>query len=177
MTQFVSPRRHRHLPTFKMPAPIKAVGMALCLAASLGSAPAAHAQAQVQEGQAQRLPTTMLGAGMYNIKVEVAQTPQQHAIGLMWRKTMPANEGMLFIFPQPAQQCFWMKNTLLPLSIAFVGDDGSIVNLDEMLPQTDSPHCSTKPVRFVLEMNKGWFTKHGFKPGDKLTGQPFGAPR
>lgn len=173
MTQFVSPVRHRLLPRLKMTAPLKALGAALCLAASLGAMPAA----QAQEGQPQRLPTTTLGAGMYNIKVEVAQTLQQHAIGLMWRKTMPTNEGMLFIFPQAAQQCFWMKNTLLPLSIAFVGDDGSIVNLDEMLPQTEAPHCSTKPVRFVLEMNKGWFTKHGFKPGDKLTGQPFGAPR
>ncbi len=174
MTQFVLPDLFGRLPAFKMPAPVKALGVALCLAATLGGATAALAQ---DGGQPQRLPTTTLGAGMFNIKVEVAQTPQQHAIGLMWRKTMPANEGMLFVFPQAAQQCFWMKNTLLPLSIAFVGDDGRIVNLDEMLPQTEAPHCSTKPVRFVLEMNKGWFTKHGFKPGDKLTGQPFGSAR
>jgi uncharacterized protein len=86
---------------------------------------------------------------------------------------MPANEGMLFVFESPSQQCFWMKNTLLPLSVAFVEEDGTIANIDEMLPQTLESHCSTKPVRFVLEMNKGWFAKRGIKPGTRLTGAPF----
>jgi len=154
----------------------KTVGTALWLAAArLGMNP--WAQAQAQDGQPQRLSTTTLGAGMYNIKVEVAQTPQEHATGLMWRTSMPANEGMLFIFPRAGQQCFWMKNTLLPLSIAFIDDSGRIVNLDEMQARTETPHCSTQPVRFVLEMNKGWFKKHGFKPGDQLKGAPFGTPR
>ena len=91
----------------------------------------------------------------------------------MFRKTMGTNEGMLFIFDEPRQQCFWMKNTLLPLSVAFIDDDGSVVNIDDMKPQTLDSHCSTKPVRFVLEMNVGWFDKRGIKAGSKFQGEPF----
>ncbi|WP_052162814.1 DUF192 domain-containing protein [Aquabacterium sp. NJ1] len=136
----------------------------------------APASALAQD-RAQHLPTVMLGAGMHNIKAEVAETPQEHEIGLMYRTAMGANEGMLFIFERAGQQCFWMKNTLIPLAVAFVADDGTVVNVDEMKPQTLDPHCSTKPVRFVLEMNTGWFTKRGFKEGSKLSGAPFGTPR
>ena len=120
---------------------------------------------------------TTLGAGMYNMQVEVALTPQEHAIGLMHRTSMGANDGMLFVFDRPGVQCFWMKNTLIPLAVAFVADDGTVVNLDEMKPQTLDSHCSTQPVRYVLEMNAGWFKKKGVKPGQKLSGAPFGAPR
>jgi len=125
-----------------------------------------------QEGP-QKLASIRLNAGIHNIQAELAQTPDERATGLMFRKTMGANDGMLFAFEQTATQCFWMKNTLLPLSIAFVADDGSIVNLDEMKPQTLDSHCSTKPVRFVLEMNQGWFAKRGIKSGFKLQGAPF----
>jgi uncharacterized membrane protein (UPF0127 family) len=93
----------------------------------------------------------------------------------MHRKEMPQHEGMLFIFEQPSVQCFWMKNTLLPLSIAFVADDGTVVNVRDMQPQALDSHCSDKPVRYVLEMNQGWFAKRGVKPGSKLTGTPFTA--
>jgi hypothetical protein len=93
--------------------------------------------------------------------------------GLMFRKEMPQHEGMLFVFDQPSVQCFWMKNTLLPLTAAFVADDGTIVNLADMKPQTEDSHCSAKPVRFVLEMNQGWFAKKGIKAGTKLSGPPF----
>jgi len=120
---------------------------------------------------------TTLGAGLYNMQVEVAVTPQEHAIGLMHRTSMGANDGMLFVFDRPGVQCFWMKNTLIPLSVAFVADDGTVVNLDEMKPQTLDSHCSTQPVRYVLEMNTGWFKKKGIKPGQKLSGAPFGTPR
>jgi uncharacterized membrane protein (UPF0127 family) len=123
---------------------------------------------------AQRLPTTRLTAGFHVITAEVARTGEQRAIGLMHRPSMPANDGMLFVFEEPGQQCFWMKNTLLPLSIAFLADDGTIVNIDDMKPQTLDSHCSKKPVRFVLEMNKGWFDKRAIKPGAKITGAPFG---
>jgi uncharacterized membrane protein (UPF0127 family) len=95
----------------------------------------------------------------------------------MYRKDMPQHEGMLFVFQNPTKQCFWMKNTLLPLTAAFVADDGTIVNLEDMKPQTTESHCSTKPVRFVLEMNQGWFTKKGLKAGAKLAGQPFAATK
>ncbi len=126
----------------------------------------------------QRLTTrTTLGAGMYNMQVEVALTPQEHAIGLMNRTSMGANDGMLFVFERPGVQCFWMKNTLIPLAVAFVADDGTIVNIDEMRPQTLDSHCSSQPVRYVLEMNTGWFKKKGFKAGQKLSGAPFGTPR
>lgn len=125
----------------------------------------------------QKLPTITLGAGMHNIRAEVASTPEQHQIGLMFRKEMGPNDGMLFIFDRPGQQCFWMKNTLIPLAVAFIADDGTVVNLDEMAPQTLASHCSTRPVRHVLEMNAGWFARKGIKPGSKLSGAPFGTPR
>jgi uncharacterized protein len=121
----------------------------------------------------QNLPTIPLGAGIHNIRAQVAQTDDQRMTGLMHRPSMPTNEGMLFIFPEPSKQCFWMKNTLLPLSTAFVADDGTIVNIEDMQPQTLNSHCSKQPVRYVLEMNQGWFAKRGIKPGYKLSGEPF----
>ena len=117
-----------------------------------------------------------LTAGMYLIDTQVAATPEQRNTGLMHRSQMPQTEGMLFVFEQAGQQCFWMKNTLLPLTAAFVADDGTIVNLADMAPQTLDSHCSAKPVRFVLEMNQGWFAQKGIKAGFKLAGPPF-APR
>ncbi len=119
------------------------------------------------------LPRVTLSAGMHQIDAQVAQTTDQRMVGLMNRKEMPQHEGMLFIFEQPTKQCFWMKNTLLPLTAAFVADDGTIVNLEDMKPQTLDSHCSAKPVRYVLEMNQGWFAKKGIKPGAKLAGTPF----
>jgi uncharacterized protein len=103
----------------------------------------------------------------------VAQTIDQRMIGLMFRKEMPQHEGMLFVFEQPSQQCFWMKNTVLALSAAFIDDDGTVVNVEDMKPQTLESHCSAKPVRYVLEMNQGWFAKKGIKPGTRLNGEPF----
>jgi uncharacterized membrane protein (UPF0127 family) len=84
---------------------------------------------------------------------------------------------MLFVFDRPGQQCFWMKNTLIPLQIAFLADDGTVVNLAEMKPQSLDSHCSTRPVRFVLEMNTGWFSKRGIQAGARLRGEPFGTQR
>jgi uncharacterized protein len=121
----------------------------------------------------QRLATVTLTAGMHNIVAEVAKTPREREIGLMFRKQMAAHEGMLFIFEEPATQCFWMRNTYLPLSTAFVADDGRIVNIEDMAPQTENSHCSTQPVRYVLEMNQGWFAKRGLKAGFKLSGPMF----
>lgn len=128
--------------------------------------------ASAQNGP-QKLPTIPLNAGMHIIQAELAQAPDERSIGLMFRKTMGTNEGMLFAFEQAATQCFWMKNTLLPLDIAFVAADGTVVNIDAMKPQTLESHCSTKPVPFVLEMNVGWFAKRGIKAGFKLKGAPF----
>jgi uncharacterized membrane protein (UPF0127 family) len=129
--------------------------------------------ASAQDDPQMDLKRIKLSAGMHQIDVQLAISPEQKQIGLMWRKEMPQHEGMLFIFDMPSKQCFWMKNTLLPLTAAFVADDGTIVNLVDMKPQTLDSHCSEKPVRFVLEMNKGWFAKKGIKAGAKLTGAPF----
>lgn len=123
------------------------------------------------------LPRVTLKAGMHLIQAQVAATPEQRATGLMHRTEMPTNEGMLFVFEQPAGQCFWMKNTLLPLTAAFVADDGTIVNLADMQPQSLDSHCSAKPVRYVLEMHQGWFAKRGIGPGFRLGGAPFEARR
>ena len=120
-----------------------------------------------------QLPRITLNAGMHLIQAQVAQDFEQRQIGLMWRKEMPQNEGMLFVFEQAAVQCFWMRNTLLPLTAAFVADDGTIVNLADMKPQSDESHCSQKPVRFVLEMNQGWFAKRNIQAGYKLSGPGF----
>lgn len=119
------------------------------------------------------LPRVKLSAGLHLIDAQVAATPVQREIGLMHRTEMPMQEGMLFVFEQASIQCFWMKNTLIPLTAAFVADDGTIVNLANMKPQTTDAHCSKKPVRFVLEMNQGWFAKKGIREGNKLAGSPF----
>jgi uncharacterized membrane protein (UPF0127 family) len=119
------------------------------------------------------LPRTKISAGMYLIDTQVAATPKQREIGLMFREQMPPAEGMLFVFDHPSEQCFWMKNTLIPLTAAFVADDGSIVNLTDMKPLSTESHCSKQPVRYVLEMNQGWFLKKGIKAGFKLGGKPF----
>ena len=130
-----------------------------------------------REEPQRNLPRVALTAGMHLIQAQVAATPEQRSTGLMHRTDMPANEGMLFVFEEPAGQCFWMKNTLLPLTAAFVADDGTIVNLADMKPQTTDSHCSEKPVRYVLEMNQGWFAKRGLKAGSRLGGAPFDARR
>ena len=107
------------------------------------------------------------------IDAQLARTPEQREIGLMYREQMPTQEGMLFQFEVPGVQCFWMKNTVLPLTAAFVADDGRIVNLADMKPQTTDSHCSKEPVRYVLEKNQGWFAKRGIEAGSRLGGTGF----
>ena len=137
----------------------------------------AVAPAIAREGAQMNLPRVKLSAGMHQIDAQVAMQPEQRQIGLMHRQEMPASEGMLFVFEQAGKQCFWMKNTLIPLTAAFVADDGTIVNLADMKPQVTDSHCSEKPVRYVLEMNAGWFAKKGIKAGNKLKGLPFDKAR
>lgn len=136
---------------------------------------AAHTPpARAQDGPQPRLPVVELTAGMHVVRAEVAATPQQQATGMMLRTEMGANEGMLFVNDEPGQRCFWMRNTLIPLTVAFIADDGTIVNTADMQPRSEQSHCSARPVRFALEMRQGWFAKRGLKPGFKLTGKPFG---
>jgi uncharacterized membrane protein (UPF0127 family) len=142
----------------------------VALAALFSMAPPALAQDRPQP----KLPSIDLTAGMHVIHAELAITPAQQATGMMFRTEMPGNEGMLFVNDEPGQRCFWMRNTLIPLTIAFIADDGTIVNLADMAPRSEASHCSSKPVRFALEMRQGWFEKRGLKAGFKLRGKPFG---
>jgi hypothetical protein len=116
------------------------------------------------------LPVKTLAAGMHRIQAEVAATDATRSRGLMYRKELAPNHGMLFVFEQANVQCFWMRNTLLPLSIAFILDDGTITNIADMAPMTENSHCSTAPVRYTLEMEQGWFANRGITAGKNITG-------
>jgi uncharacterized membrane protein (UPF0127 family) len=121
---------------------------------------------------AQQHPVAQLNAGMHLIRAEVVSDPGTRAQGLMYRKSMAQNAGMLFIFDEAAVHCMWMKNTLIPLSVAFIDDRGAIVNVEDMEPQTEASHCAAQPVRYALEMNRGWFAARGVKPGRRFGGIP-----
>lgn len=153
-----------HIKFYRLTRGFTQVTLATLALVSLG----AHAQAGPQ-----KLPTTQLTAGMHLIRAEVADDEIEREIGLMHRPSMATSDGMIFVFQQPGVQCFWMRNTLIPLSAAFIDDTGTIVNIEDMKPQTDDSHCSKKPVRFVLEMNKGWFDKRGLKAGSVIGGAVF----
>jgi uncharacterized membrane protein (UPF0127 family) len=126
---------------------------------------------------AQQLPRTELTAGVHLIRAEVADNFVTRMQGLMHRSSMGPNDGMLFIFDEPGIQCMWMKNTLIPLSVAYIADDGAIVNIEDMKPHSEDSHCTKKPVRFALEMNAGWFDSKGLKAGSKLRGLEKYKPR
>ena len=130
------------------------------LAALAGAAPAVQAE----------MPRLELTAGMYRIDAEVAADQQNRMLGLMHRKSMPQHQGMLFVFPQQNTHCMWMRNTLLPLSVAFLDDNGVVINVEDMQPQTEDSHCARRPARFALEMNLGWFRERGIKSGSKIGG-------
>ncbi|MCU0768029.1 MAG: DUF192 domain-containing protein [Burkholderiaceae bacterium] len=147
----------------RVPSFVLILGLAAALAAT---APRA------QTGPQPPLPTTRLTAGMHIITAELATTPQSRTIGMMFREKTAPNHGMLFVFEYKAPQCFWMRNTPLPLSIAFIEDDGTIVQITDMAPKSDALHCSKSPVRFALEMEQGWFARKGLAVGARLSGLP-----
>lgn len=122
--------------------------------------------------QVARFPVVSLTAGMHIIKAELASKETERQQGLMFRKKMGNNEGMVFLFDAPGNVCMWMKNTLIPLSVAFIDDSGKIVNIEDMQPQTTESHCAKKPVRYALEMNAGWFKQKNIKPGAIIKGLP-----
>ncbi|MDC8757642.1 DUF192 domain-containing protein [Janthinobacterium fluminis] len=138
------------------------------------SATAMLAGAGAALAQNQRFASTQLSAGIHLISAEVAASDAQREQGLMFREKMPNNAGMVFVFDAPATQCMWMKNTLLPLSVAFIDAEGKIVNIEDMQPQTLDSHCSKKavPVRYALEMNLGWFKQKNIKPGTVIGNLP-----
>lgn len=115
-----------------------------------------------------RLPTVELEVGVHLIHAEVAADPGTRATGLMYREALGRNDGMLFVFNERSKECFWMKNTRIPLSIAFLADDGRIINIAEMAPYDETSHCASQPVRFALEMEQGWFARRGISAGQRL---------
>ena len=119
---------------------------------------------------AQPLPTVQLQAGMHIIRAEVAADFSTRAQGLMYRKSLAPNAGMLFIFDANDIYCMWMKNTLIPLSVAFLDERGAIINIADMRPHSEQSHCAAQPARYALEMNRGWFAQRGIKPGVQLGG-------
>lgn len=111
-----------------------------------------------------------MNVGFHRIQVEVANTAVSRAKGLMFRRSLPGNQGMLFVFPQIEQPCMWMRNTLIPLSVAFINDQGRIINIEEMQPQTEDHHCAKSPAKFALEMSSGWFVQRGLGAGAEIGG-------
>lgn len=135
-------------------------------AIALSFLPTLHVHAQ------ERFPVIPLTAGIHVIQAEVAMTEPQREQGLMFREKLGPNSGMVFLFGEPAQVCMWMKNTLLPLSVAFIDARGKILNIEEMQPQTLNSHCATGLASYALEMNKGWFAQKNIKPGTTIAGLP-----
>ena len=114
--------------------------------------------------------TVQLTAGIHLITAELAADDPMRTRGLMFRQALAPNHGMLFVFDDKGSQCMWMRNTLIPLSVAFIDDDGRIVNIEDMKPQTEDSHCARAPVRYALEMQQGWFAERGLRPGAVIGG-------
>ena len=121
-------------------------------------------------GACAQLPQTVLSIGQHTLTAEVANTDATRATGLMHRRMLPENRGMLFVFPEVALHGMWMMNTYLPLSVAFLDREGVIINIADMTPHTQTTHGAARPAKYALEMNQGWFRKRGIKPGDKVEG-------
>lgn len=122
--------------------------------------------------QPAKLPVISLNSGVYIIKAEVAANEAQREQGLMFREKMGQNEGMLFLFGASTSVCMWMKNTLIPLSVAFIDANGKVINIEDMEPQTTEAHCAKKPAQYALEMNRGWFKQKNIKLGSVINGLP-----
>lgn len=119
---------------------------------------------------AAQMPRVDLGYGMYRIDAEVAHTEAQRQQGLMHRREMAPQRGMLFVFPREARHCMWMRNTLIPLSVAFLDAQGRVINIADMTPRDETSHCAERPARYALEMNRGWFAQRGVKDGAAIAG-------
>lgn len=117
-----------------------------------------------------QMPEIGLAIGEHKIIAEVAATERDRANGLMHRRMLPENRGMLFIFPDVSHHAMWMMNTYVPLSVAFLDAKGVIINIEDMEPLTQNSHSAKKPAKYALEMNRGWFRKRGIKPGARIDG-------
>lgn len=125
---------------------------------------AASAQQQIQ------MPEIALAIGGHKLTAEVAYTDPSRMQGLMYRRMLPEDRGMLFVFDETARHAMWMKNTYVPLSVAFIDEQGVIINIENMKPQTEDVHPAAKPAKYALEVNLGWFARHGIKAGAKIEG-------
>ena len=149
----------------------------LRLLAAAAIAVALPCAAQPADGKPQSLPVSKIQVGPHAVSAEVAQTPEQRSLGLMYRFSLPADHGMLFVFPEPQPLGFWMRNTFIPLSIAFIGADGRILNILDMAPRDESSYPSQGAALYALEMRKGWFAEKGVGAGARVTGRPPPAKR
>jgi len=146
----------------------RAAAAALAAGAAL-AALAGPAAAQAQAAPA-RLPRVELNIGVHLIHAELAASESERMLGLMFRRELGPNDGMLFVFDEAAQHCMWMRNTYLPLSVAFLDATGAIINVEEMRAQTDDSHCALRPARYALEMGAHWFAQHRVRPGTLIDG-------
>jgi len=120
--------------------------------------------------RADPLLTYPLNINGHTIRVEIANSEQARRTGLMFRNTLPENAGMLFVYRTEGRYAMWLKNTLIPLSVAFIDRNGRIINIEDMRPQTEDAHAALGSAAFALEANQGWFAKHGIRPGDRVRG-------
>jgi uncharacterized protein len=152
--------------------PRTAAWRALLAAPLLALACLAAAPSLAQTKAQPPLRTIAVKVGGHALRVEVAETVEQRMMGLMLREKLGRNDGMLFVFEDPGYHAMWMRNTLVPLSVAFVDGDGVILNILDMQPQTDDQHMAAGPARYAIETNKGWFAERRIKAGDKVSGLP-----
>ncbi len=122
------------------------------------------------QGSAHAADVLELAAGVYRIEAEVAADYPSRGRGLMYRRALATNRGMLFVFPETGTHCMWMRNTLVPLSVAFIDEVGVVLNVEDMRPQTEDSHCARGGARFALEMGRGWFQARGVKRGSRIRG-------
>lgn len=144
----------------------------LSLRIALAALAAAAGQTALAEGS-----VVGLGIGLHVVRAEVADTPAARMRGLMHRQTLARNAGMVFVFDEDGIHCMWMKNTSIPLSVAFLDRGGEIINIADMQPHSERAHCAARPARYALEMNRGWFAERGIGPGAKVRGLERLAPR
>jgi uncharacterized membrane protein (UPF0127 family) len=129
------------------------------------------------DGGGVEFPVATVGIAGRAVKVQLAATAQAQKRGLMYRQSLPEDEGMLFLYDIPKIRCMWMKNTLVPLTAAFLDGRGRILGFADMDPLTTQRHCSGAPIMYVLEMNRGWFARHGVREGDSLDLSGVAPPR
>jgi uncharacterized membrane protein (UPF0127 family) len=141
--------------------PLRFVRYSLAVAALALAVPAA-ASAQMPE-----IPLTVAG---HRLTAEIAGTDATRMQGLMHRRILPESRGMLFVFREVTHHAMWMLNTYIPLSVAFIDERGVIINIEDMKPHTHDTHPAAKPAKYALEMNQGWFSKRGIKPGARIEG-------